>query len=63
MQFGVLTKLGGVLLRKPSQIAFVMQELQQEDKMPPKPQIMDETKKMMLLLLLLLLMMMTCLCL
>jgi hypothetical protein len=28
MQFGVLTKLGGVSLRKPSEIAFVTQELQ-----------------------------------
>jgi hypothetical protein len=63
----VLTKLGGVSQRKPSEIAFVTQELQQRDKKSPKPQRMGATKKtMLLLLLLLLLMMMTtmiCLCL
>jgi hypothetical protein len=51
-------KLGGVSLRKPSEIAFVTQELQQGDKKSPKPQRMGATKKTMLLLLLLLLMMM-----
>jgi hypothetical protein len=51
MQFGVLAKLGGVSLRKPSEIDFVTQELQQGDKKSPKPQRMGATKKTMLLLL------------
>jgi hypothetical protein len=64
MQFGVLTKLRGVSLRKPPEIAFVTQELQQADKKSPKPQRMGATKKTMLLLLLLMMVMvMTCLCL
>jgi hypothetical protein len=53
MHFVGLTKLGGVLPLKPSEIAFVTSEIKQGDRKPPKPPI--------LLLLLMMTTMITCL--
>jgi hypothetical protein len=52
MHFGVLTKLGGLLSIKTSEIAFVTSEIKQGDRKPPKLPI--------LLLLLMMTTMITC---